>query len=156
VEGVSVGGAAGRNPGLAAAAFNGAGGAARPWHGRPAGTPAVPPFYSGCAPSWRHREERRGKRVPDRRQHVVRGAGNAAWSGPAVLVTWPTGEGRRHTWQGGLQGASECSWLWEGAASGRCGRARTPRRRYGAQRAWADRSGCDVVFQRDMLRCSLV
>jgi hypothetical protein len=75
------------------------GGAARPWHGRLAGTPAVPPLYSSCAPSWQRREERRG--VSDRGQHAISSAGNAAWSGPTVLMAWPTGEGRRDTWHGG-------------------------------------------------------
>jgi hypothetical protein len=39
--------------------------------------------------------------VRDRGEHAVRGAGNAAGSGPAVHVAWPTGEGRSGTWQGG-------------------------------------------------------
>jgi hypothetical protein len=101
----------------------------------PRGRPRCHPFIEAARPPGDAEKSEGVERVPDRGQHAVRGAGNAAGSGPAVLVAWPTGEGRRGTWQGGLQGASECSRPREGAAGpGRQGggTARSARGRTGA------------------------
>jgi hypothetical protein len=50
-RGVTVGCAAGRNPGLTAAAFNGAGGAAQPRNSGRAGTPCGAPLIAVVRPT---------------------------------------------------------------------------------------------------------
>jgi hypothetical protein len=84
-RGVTVGCAAGRNPGLAAAAFNGAGGAPLLRNSRRAGTPCGASLIAAVRPACDAGKSEGEGQGPDRGQHVVRSSGSATDKGPAVL-----------------------------------------------------------------------